>query len=50
MFTFLLLILAGAPMRRALRRVSRLANFDPSPAFLPHPERMDAVDPVDTAR
>ena len=50
MFTFLLLILAGAPMLRALRRVSRLANFDPSPAFLPHPERMDAVDPVDSAR
>ena len=36
MFTFLLLILAGAPMLRALRRVSRLANFDPV-ARLPAP-------------
>ena len=37
MFTFLLLLLAGAPLLRALRRVSRRAAFDASPAFAPHP-------------
>jgi energy-coupling factor transport system substrate-specific component len=36
-FTFLLLLLAGAPLLRALRRVSRRAAFDAAPAFAPHP-------------
>ena len=47
MFTFLLLLLAGAPLLRALRRVSRLANFDPSPVFAPHD---DPVGPTETER
>lgn len=32
-FTFLLLLLVGAPLLRALRRVSRLANFEPEVEF-----------------
>ena len=36
-FTFLLLLLAGGPLLRALRRVSRLANFEASPSS-PHPD------------
>ena len=34
-FTFLLVLLAGAPLLRALRRVSRLANFEAAPTFVP---------------
>jgi energy-coupling factor transport system substrate-specific component len=33
LFTFVILLLAGAPLLRALRRVSRLARFDAQPAF-----------------
>ena len=36
MFTFLLLLLTGPPLLRALRRVSRLANFEAAPVFVPH--------------
>jgi energy-coupling factor transport system substrate-specific component len=34
--TFLLMLLAGRPLLRALRRVSRLARFDATARFVPH--------------
>jgi len=37
-FTFLLVLLAGAPLLRALRRVSRLASFEAAPTFVPASE------------
>ncbi len=36
--TFLLMLLAGRPLLRALRRVSRLARFDAAARFVPHPD------------
>ncbi len=38
-FTFLIVLLAGKPLLRALRRVSRLANFEAAPVFEPHASR-----------
>jgi energy-coupling factor transport system substrate-specific component len=45
-FTLVLVLVAGAPLLRALRRVSRRAAFDASPAFAPHP----GPTPSDAAR
>jgi energy-coupling factor transport system substrate-specific component len=43
--TFLLLLLAGGPLLRALRRVSRLAHFEAAPVFVPPPETPETVGP-----